>query len=852
MIVKRILRFLLWVLVLGTLEFYSQQKSFAQGATVPTPNFDPETLALINHAEHVIFLIPFSHWDTDWHDTFAKYSQLADRNILKAIQLAKQYPRFRYTLEQVVFVQHFWDNHPEAHDDLLSLVRNRQITFAWGGITQPETSLVAPSIQLHNLILGRDWIAQTFGPEFVPRTAWQSDAFGNSAALANFLAQAGVPYLYIGRWQGGCDPDYQKCKPHPPAFYWTSPSVTPELAGRILVTYISYATAWADIYHRTDPDAQLTEIRNSADTEFKLTGSKYLFMPVGFDFEDPQANLLDLVDRWNAADQHTALVLADPDSAFQYLATETLPELNVDFNPIWQAFYDTRPDAKIADKETEYYLTAADKLGALVGSSAGESWNLAAVNAHYDNVAGVSFDSVWNDSQHPRFNAAISAAQNTLARTVGGIANRAPGAVTIFNPTSWSRSEILEVTGDIPGAESLPQPVQRISPTDVVFRAQNVPPLGYSSLQGEPTAILHPAAAIVSGNRVTLTNGLVTVAVDGDHGGVLSSLSLASSNGQYQELLNGSGDDVTYWDDKGDVYGAFFGQEHARESQVSAQLKLLANGPLLARVQASFTLGGQPVIKTITLKADDPLISVDLDIIVLDNTTAIAETSTILDTNTRTDDLGFGAFNHTVDPRPITSGDVTYRRAIFYPIMYWSDVSTGGVGLTLITHGLQGVGGTATRSIMLVRQVTSRDEGLTDPGVHHLSYAYLPHVGTVTEARPWLAAYAFNQPLIVAWKAADHVNIRLPFDSTPVLQFTGSSSQAALPGSFSLMSQSFASPDAVLADIAHQGDHNEALVINYAPTASATLALKGQNLAVPKGVVSLLPLGNFPQANGTQ
>src|SRR5258707_266194 len=87
---------------------------------------------------------------------FAHYSLLADRNILKAIQLAKQHPRFRYTLEQVVFVQHFWDSHPEAHDDLRALVRNHQLTFAWGGITQPDTSLVAPSIQLHNLLLGRD------------------------------------------------------------------------------------------------------------------------------------------------------------------------------------------------------------------------------------------------------------------------------------------------------------------------------------------------------------------------------------------------------------------------------------------------------------------------------------------------------------------------------------------------------------------------------------------------------------------------------------------------------------------------------------------------------------------------
>src|SRR5215813_1246254 len=72
--------------------------SLAQGPSGNLPlNFDAETQTLIAQADHVVFLIPFSHWDTDWHQSFDSYSRLADQNILKAILLAKQYPRFRYT-----------------------------------------------------------------------------------------------------------------------------------------------------------------------------------------------------------------------------------------------------------------------------------------------------------------------------------------------------------------------------------------------------------------------------------------------------------------------------------------------------------------------------------------------------------------------------------------------------------------------------------------------------------------------------------------------------------------------------------------------------------------------------------
>src|SRR5512135_3240511 len=145
--------------------------------SVVKPNLDTATQALIAHAQRVAFVVPFSHWDTDWHDTFDNYVKLADQNIAAAIQLAKQSPRFRYAIEQVLFAQHFWDNYPQYRADFKALVQKRQITFAWAGITQPETSLVAPSIQDHNLQSGQAWIANTFGQEVVPHAAWQSDAF---------------------------------------------------------------------------------------------------------------------------------------------------------------------------------------------------------------------------------------------------------------------------------------------------------------------------------------------------------------------------------------------------------------------------------------------------------------------------------------------------------------------------------------------------------------------------------------------------------------------------------------------------------------------------------------------------
>jgi len=61
-------------------------------------SLDADTQALIARAERVAFIIPFSHWDTDWHEAFPDYVKRSDGNILAAIQMAKENPRFRYTL----------------------------------------------------------------------------------------------------------------------------------------------------------------------------------------------------------------------------------------------------------------------------------------------------------------------------------------------------------------------------------------------------------------------------------------------------------------------------------------------------------------------------------------------------------------------------------------------------------------------------------------------------------------------------------------------------------------------------------------------------------------------------------
>jgi hypothetical protein len=247
---------------------------------------------------------------------------------------------------------------------------------------------------------------------------------------------------------------------------------------------------------------------------------------------------------------------------------------------------------------------------------------------------------------------------------------------------------------------------------------------------------------------------------------------------------------------------------------------VLADGPLLARAQAAFALGGQPITKTVTVRAGAPLVEVTLELRALPDTSALLQIATSLQPASRIDDLGFQSFTHVLDTGPILPGDVTYRRQIFYPFMYWSGVSAGGHGLTLITQGLQGLAGMPVLNLLLARQVTDEDgEGVTDPDLHRLRYAYMPHTGAAGAAGAWQPAYAFNQPLIPAWNAAGQIWVEVPFAGGARSFASPAAGAGPFPPAHSLLEAA----DGLVLDLYARHGQVEALLLPYGSQAPVRL-----------------------------
>src|ERR1700686_3000665 len=110
-----------------------------------------------------VYVVPFSHLDLYWACTEEECLSRGNFIVSKAIQLAKQYPQYRYLLESEVFVANFVESHsgPTELEDLKRLVKQRRLEIAplWAAIYQNQTRGEA---LVRNLIYGQLYARQIF------------------------------------------------------------------------------------------------------------------------------------------------------------------------------------------------------------------------------------------------------------------------------------------------------------------------------------------------------------------------------------------------------------------------------------------------------------------------------------------------------------------------------------------------------------------------------------------------------------------------------------------------------------------------------------------------------------------
>jgi alpha-mannosidase len=458
-----------------------------------------------NSGRPEIYVVPFSHLDLYWACTQEECLSRGNFIISKAIQLAKQYPQFRYLLETEVFVSNFVDSHrgTKEFEDFHELVKEGRIEIAplWAAIYQNQTRGEA---LVRNVVYGKRYARNVFGVD--PKVAHLADIPGFTRQYPQILAKTETPYMVMTR-MGPRDLSL---------FHWKAPDGSAVLVWNTINGY-----GWGiglGLHNDLDND-RLTAIARDIK-EIQATANGPVYMGWGTDLLAPTNTLIANIHVLNEKLAPTNFRLATAEEFFRAAVVgRGVGDLSGEIPSSW---------ANLTTSLVPLWLPAMSATDTLLNAEKFATINYALGYADYPSK---DFEALWkvnlkaldhnNDGQGGEIGderklgyaqeASLGAGQ-ILRDSLRNIAERVQRPVprstpiVVFNPLNWLRDDFVEthltLFGEVGADEnddykkamrllddkgtSIPFQVEQYTDgssrsLDLIFVAHRVPSLGYKT-----------------------------------------------------------------------------------------------------------------------------------------------------------------------------------------------------------------------------------------------------------------------------------------------------------------------------------------------------------------------------------
>jgi len=759
-------------------------------------------------AEKVVIFSQSVHIDLDWQMTHQQYYDTwLEKVFLKAFELLKGDPRYSYSLGEMYELKFFLNDHPELAQPAGDYVREGRLRIVGGGISSPDTLLPTGEALVRDWLLGNRYVRNTFGIR--PVTAWQPDSFGHSPSLPAILAALGYEAVSFARVDGNeTNTRFQGLQNPLPGstaeklrndkaidFVWEADDGSEVLVHWMPNSYgqgdsidtrgtISLPGGMGAVY--SDPEDTNAQIQKYIDALEPISPTNYLFVPVGTDFQPPKPGLPDYLEAWNRDRYPDTGVYAVQATFEDYIRLvgfhrDELQHFQLDPNPYFMGFYASRPALKEMHRKLTYRLAAMEKL-ALVGQKEAIAypedelkalWQTVGFANHHDFITGTAPDSVYQGEQIPMLEKALTESGTVLDQVLASLGQNIDTSwgtgnlIVVFNPESFERTDLLMTTisgtppdpvclVDSTGKEIRGQTWTEPGTTQLVFRAEDVPSMGYRSYRVAACSGAGAGTTLVrqEGNKLVLENDQILARLDAGQGYAITEL-VEKAGGQ--NLLTGpSGDPVLYYDEGGlwrlgnESEGKAQFRELARGSQSSSQVEILATGPVMGRVKVSSTVGGEEVTREYRVGAGSSRLVCFL-------TAKMSQEKHSLTVRFKTA-VTDGSATMAIPYGEISRPYQYLFTPTFWPGLEWFDLANSSLALGFLSraasawhHDQDG-----EVELILLRNTPMETWDLlgargTDPDEHTLAYAIFPHPGQGwREANLWREGVGFNSPLMAA------------------------------------------------------------------------------------------------------
>ncbi|HET6485649.1 MAG TPA: hypothetical protein VFH83_04470, partial [Spirochaetia bacterium] len=412
------------------------------------------------------YLVPFSHMDLFWLGAQEECLSRGNRIISEAMDLAEQYPEFRFLIEDLVFIDHFLRCHPERKAALKGLLDRGRIEIGpkWAGIDQ--TPQLGEDL-VRNSLYALQYLERELG--YASRTMHTGDLPGWTPQYPQILTRLGVPYAVYTR-TGPTDVSL---------FQWKGLDGT-----RLLVWYSLNGYTWAWHDGGLEVSAEKAKANGLEETMTKVLaqGVSPIFVHWGVDLILPGRKLPENLREWNRTSPHT-MAFATPTQYFDAAPKTGLRELTGEVPSAWPYSEPQYPESMVYTYPAVSGLLDAESYSALAlvhghttaypGEKIREGW-LKTLEAMDHNNNGNGYDQTRERKREYFQSAARTAVRiredmlRRMAEKVESPFGTSGYPVVVFNPTGWRRSDIVRTHatfhGDISAFEITPY--RRISLVD--------------------------------------------------------------------------------------------------------------------------------------------------------------------------------------------------------------------------------------------------------------------------------------------------------------------------------------------------------------------------------------------------
>eukprot|EP00817_Percolomonadidae_sp_ATCC50343_P002382 CAMPEP_0117418310 /NCGR_PEP_ID=MMETSP0758-20121206/115_1 /TAXON_ID=63605 /ORGANISM="Percolomonas cosmopolitus, Strain AE-1 (ATCC 50343)" /LENGTH=792 /DNA_ID=CAMNT_0005198733 /DNA_START=262 /DNA_END=2640 /DNA_ORIENTATION=- len=286
-----------------------------------------------------------------------------------------------------------------------------------GGLVSPDQASTTYGAVIDQFTFGHQYLKNNFGYEYLPKTGWSIDAFGNSDVLAWIYKKMGFERHVIGRIPFKQKEERREKKELD--FLW---QIGPEHQKNEIVTRVlwdSYCTPYEFDFEGTFPEwkynpKQSPPITNEnigkRSKEFeeillkrlKDTAGNDLFFPLGCDFQyaEPDkiwSNFTKIINYLNEKNEHHLhLKYSVVSDYFKQLNISHLPKYKGDFftyadydKSYWSGYFTSRPTLKIAARQGEQWARVFNLLMSIFDKEGIDLTHLHYLNEKYHDQLGI-------------------------------------------------------------------------------------------------------------------------------------------------------------------------------------------------------------------------------------------------------------------------------------------------------------------------------------------------------------------------------------------------------------------------------------------------------------------------------